>query len=166
MSLVSCPECEAQISDKAHACPHCGFPFASGELAETKKPTEDRAQKADIGPSSSPIEAAKTKYSPISKEGFEPERHTSGSQPPATVFLGPRGTSSSLGKEAEMAQRNPVLIEQTRKKYKAIILIGWLVALLAIPVGLGTGSPFVMTIALIAMGAVLVGYFLSWWHHD
>ncbi len=129
-------------------------------------PPEDRAQKADIGPSPSPIEAAKTKYSPISKEGFEPERHTSGSQSPATVFLGPLGTSSSLEKKAEMAQRKPILIEQTRKKYKAIILIGWLVALIAIPVALGTGSKFVIVIALIAMGAVVVGNFLSWWHHD
>ena len=165
MSLVSCPECEAQISDKAHACPHCGFPFASGELAETKKPTEDRAQKADIGPSSSPIEAAETKYSPISKEGFEPERHTSGSQPPATVFLRPRGTSSSLGKGAEMAQHKPVLIEQTRKKYKATYLIGWIVLLIALPVGFMGGGMSAFTVAGIAGLAILVGSTLAWWHH-
>ncbi|WP_260961868.1 zinc ribbon domain-containing protein [Pseudomonas citri] len=27
MSLIDCPECSAKISDKAHACPHCGNPF-------------------------------------------------------------------------------------------------------------------------------------------
>ncbi|MCX6831717.1 MAG: zinc ribbon domain-containing protein, partial [candidate division Zixibacteria bacterium] len=23
--LISCPECNAKVSDKAHICPHCGF---------------------------------------------------------------------------------------------------------------------------------------------
>lgn len=27
MALISCPECEEQISDKALACPHCGYPL-------------------------------------------------------------------------------------------------------------------------------------------
>ena len=27
MALISCPECNKQISDKAKFCPHCGFPF-------------------------------------------------------------------------------------------------------------------------------------------
>ncbi len=27
MSLISCPECQKEISDKVKACPHCGFPF-------------------------------------------------------------------------------------------------------------------------------------------
>jgi hypothetical protein len=26
MALVNCPECEAQVSDRAGACPRCGFP--------------------------------------------------------------------------------------------------------------------------------------------
>ena len=26
MALISCPECKRQISDKAAACPHCGYP--------------------------------------------------------------------------------------------------------------------------------------------
>lgn len=25
--LVKCPECELQVSDKAPACPHCGYPM-------------------------------------------------------------------------------------------------------------------------------------------
>ena len=28
MALISCPECEKQVSDKAVACPHCGYPLA------------------------------------------------------------------------------------------------------------------------------------------
>lgn len=27
MALIKCPECELQVSDKAIACPHCGFPL-------------------------------------------------------------------------------------------------------------------------------------------
>lgn len=28
MSLVSCPECNRQVSERAEACPHCGYPLA------------------------------------------------------------------------------------------------------------------------------------------
>lgn len=28
MTLIRCPECGASISDKAQACPHCGYPVA------------------------------------------------------------------------------------------------------------------------------------------
>ena len=28
MTLILCPECSKQISDKAPACPHCGIPAA------------------------------------------------------------------------------------------------------------------------------------------
>lgn len=29
MALITCPECNAQISDKAYACPSCGYPMAA-----------------------------------------------------------------------------------------------------------------------------------------
>lgn len=28
MALIACPECDEQASDRARACPHCGFPIA------------------------------------------------------------------------------------------------------------------------------------------
>ena len=31
MALISCPECGREISDKASACPHCGFPVNATE---------------------------------------------------------------------------------------------------------------------------------------
>ena len=27
MSIVNCPECSQQVSDKAAFCPHCGYPL-------------------------------------------------------------------------------------------------------------------------------------------
>ncbi len=27
MALMICPECGGQVSDKAHTCPHCGYPI-------------------------------------------------------------------------------------------------------------------------------------------
>ena len=27
MALMLCPECGGQVSDKAHTCPHCGYPI-------------------------------------------------------------------------------------------------------------------------------------------
>jgi predicted amidophosphoribosyltransferase len=34
MALFNCPECEARISDKAAACPHCGYPLATQQKGE------------------------------------------------------------------------------------------------------------------------------------
>ncbi len=31
MALIQCPECELQVSDKAFACPHCGYPMKGFE---------------------------------------------------------------------------------------------------------------------------------------
>lgn len=31
MALIKCPECGKQISDKANACIHCGYPLNKGQ---------------------------------------------------------------------------------------------------------------------------------------
>ncbi|MEJ8309471.1 hypothetical protein [Agrobacterium larrymoorei] len=31
MALTVCPECEGKVSDKAFACPACGYPMAQGK---------------------------------------------------------------------------------------------------------------------------------------
>ena len=36
MALITCPECHGQVSDKAAACPHCGYPLEKAEQ-ETKQ---------------------------------------------------------------------------------------------------------------------------------
>lgn len=35
--LIQCPECELQVSDKATACPHCGYPMLSNPRKPRKK---------------------------------------------------------------------------------------------------------------------------------
>ena len=40
MSLTKCPECNLQVSDKAIACPHCGYPL---QLQEKTKPTHKKS---------------------------------------------------------------------------------------------------------------------------
>jgi hypothetical protein len=41
MALITCPECGAQVSDAANACPKCGFPIAKVTAAAVATaPTE------------------------------------------------------------------------------------------------------------------------------
>lgn len=37
MALVKCPECGNQVSDRASACPKCGYPFRQQEPAQERK---------------------------------------------------------------------------------------------------------------------------------
>lgn len=37
MSLINCPECGREISDKAISCPGCGFPISDFRLQETEE---------------------------------------------------------------------------------------------------------------------------------
>ena len=38
MTLIRCPECSTQISDKADACPSCGYPIARGGADHPDRP--------------------------------------------------------------------------------------------------------------------------------
>ena len=31
MTLINCPDCGKEVSDKAEACPFCGYPFTVGK---------------------------------------------------------------------------------------------------------------------------------------
>jgi hypothetical protein len=49
--LVTCPDCGREVSDRAHACPGCGFPIAE-QLAERAKETlaiADRSSRQQAG---------------------------------------------------------------------------------------------------------------------
>lgn len=35
MALINCPECGKQISDKAPACIHCGYPIQTEQVIST-----------------------------------------------------------------------------------------------------------------------------------
>lgn len=36
MALISCPECGREVSDKANACPNCGYPIEQDKIKENK----------------------------------------------------------------------------------------------------------------------------------
>lgn len=40
MALIKCPECQKEISEKAKACPHCGFPITKKKVRVCKKALE------------------------------------------------------------------------------------------------------------------------------
>ncbi|MEE8330553.1 MAG: TIR domain-containing protein [Acidimicrobiia bacterium] len=42
MALINCPECGNQVSDRAPACPHCGFP-----IADSQRPADGTSQVSD-----------------------------------------------------------------------------------------------------------------------
>lgn len=51
MALLSCPECEREVSDRAHTCPGCGYPLAETlpvaeqrQAKPTKEPVPSRAR--------------------------------------------------------------------------------------------------------------------------
>lgn len=44
MALIKCPECELQVSDKALACPHCGYPLDKA-VAARKRPRNTAKRK-------------------------------------------------------------------------------------------------------------------------
>lgn len=55
MALITCPECNHQVSDRAASCPHCGYPFAVEESNVMITPinTESNPEcRVEVAPSS------------------------------------------------------------------------------------------------------------------
>ncbi len=42
MSLINCPECGTQISDKASNCPKCAFPINNNEISNTQTKVKNK----------------------------------------------------------------------------------------------------------------------------
>ena len=50
MALIRCPECGKEISDKAEACPNCGYPIVGlGKAKRTTNEIMKTSLLADIG---------------------------------------------------------------------------------------------------------------------
>ena len=52
MALITCPECNQQISDRATACPHCGYPLpvATSDMPVADYPATDTVPQAVAQP--------------------------------------------------------------------------------------------------------------------
>lgn len=48
MALIKCPECGKEISDKASACIHCGYPLASENIIKDKEIQSTDTKPTDI----------------------------------------------------------------------------------------------------------------------
>ena len=44
MSLIKCPECGNEISDKAYSCPKCGYPIKQKNVVVLKKDYKGKAK--------------------------------------------------------------------------------------------------------------------------
>lgn len=49
MSLITCPECNKQISEAADSCPKCGYHLSPEKVAEIKENAKKEAQKLKKG---------------------------------------------------------------------------------------------------------------------
>src|SRR4051794_16621515 len=47
MALITCPECTKEVSDRATACPHCGFPLTR-EQTPVAPPKREDSGEADV----------------------------------------------------------------------------------------------------------------------
>lgn len=47
MALIKCPECGREISDKAPACPHCGYPLEKSNVNQEKIESKDSELKQE-----------------------------------------------------------------------------------------------------------------------
>lgn len=45
MALIQCPECEGKVSDRAQACPHCGFPISIQQVPHKSSSTKTKRPK-------------------------------------------------------------------------------------------------------------------------
>lgn len=45
MALINCPECNAEVSDKAPTCPRCGAPVAAPMSKRARKAMDKEAKK-------------------------------------------------------------------------------------------------------------------------
>lgn len=49
MTLIACPECGKEISDKVQACPHCGYPLATEGKLNVPAMPDTVSRKSQIG---------------------------------------------------------------------------------------------------------------------
>src|SRR4051794_17067801 len=70
MALIPCPECKREVSDRAAACPNCGFAIAGGPTAGARAaspPATEPSPLAALGASGAPDEAVVWEGAPSSR---------------------------------------------------------------------------------------------------
>ena len=77
MALINCPECGAQVSSSANACPHCGYPIYSllkhnseGNPVQSTPAEPAPVQSAPVEPT--PVQSAPAEPTPVQSPPVEP----------------------------------------------------------------------------------------------
>lgn len=84
MALINCPECGAQVSSSANACPHCGYPICS----LLKHNSEGNpVQSAPVEPT--PVQSAPAEPTPVQSTPVEPAPAQSAPVEPTPVQSAP-----------------------------------------------------------------------------
>lgn len=83
--LIKCPECELQVSDKAPACPHCGYPM---QPTAKRKPRAKNNKRRRLPNGFGQITEIKTNNlrKPFRAREQHPSASTGGDNPGETLF--------------------------------------------------------------------------------
>ncbi|MGI6211821.1 MAG: hypothetical protein ACOYJJ_04525 [Anaerovoracaceae bacterium] len=103
--LITCPECKLQVSDKAYACPHCGYPMREqkNESMPASVPGLVPRQAAAPGPGST-VQAAQVRTNRPASRSHSRRKH--------------RRLPNGFGQISYLKNQN------LRKPYRAMITVG------------------------------------------
>jgi hypothetical protein len=120
MALFPCPECAANISEHAAACPHCGYPVASPPAGAGAPPAEGAAPDDGLPPEGEEVV-------PISEDPTRPYWQTAPPPPGAPSDEEAEGEEA----EAEAPITDPALIGENLQRLLPAVFGAFLIAVMA-----------------------------------
>lgn len=123
MSLIPCPECSKEISDKAFSCPNCGCPVAA-KRQDSKQVAPMVSTKAQDQPGNDKINCATCRSADLRKIDVVWAQGTSSSWNLGTLSFG--GSQNELAKKCE-PPRKP-----KKNHLDNVLFVAWMVFLVFI----------------------------------
>lgn len=175
MPFIYCPVCESPASDQAPYCPKCGHPLAAQppDRGSPHSPSDEAAMIAD-----QPSDRAGTAHQSPRPTAAEPPRP---SEPRSDIELIQEAFRRQQSRPQVVVRPAPLVqtIERTGKKWKALMLIGFLtflgglgnctVSMMAVGASQNAASAgfgaLGFLIAIAGLVVLIVGRIGGWWHH-